>query len=83
MPSIFNYLGGLFEDFLSKRGTEMKSEFYIPFAVSELIRKKIISVQVMNSTDSWFGVTYREDKPVVQQSIQDLIARGRYPTPLE
>ena len=83
MPSIFNYLGGLFEDFLSRRGTELKSEFYIPFAVSELIRKQIISVQVMNSTDSWFGVTYREDKPVVQQSIRDLIANGIYPTPLE
>ncbi|MBO4630387.1 MAG: nucleotidyltransferase [Lentisphaeria bacterium] len=83
MPSIFNYLGGLFEDFLSKRGTEMKSEFYIPFAVSELIQKKIISVQVMNSTDPWFGVTYREDKPVVQQSIRSLIEKGVYPTPLE
>ena len=83
MPSIFNYLGGLFEDFLSRRGTEMKSEFYIPFAVSELIQKKIISVQVMNSADPWFGVTYREDKPVVQQSIRDLIADGIYPTPLE
>lgn len=83
MPSIFNHLGGLFEDFLSKRGTEMKSEFYIPFAVSELIQRKLISVQVMSSTDSWFGVTYREDKPVVQQSIRNLIASGIYPTPLE
>ena len=83
MPSIFNHLGGLFEGFLSKRGTEMKSEFYIPFAVSELIQKKMISVQVMNSADPWFGVTYREDKPVVQQSIRKLIADGIYPTPLE
>ena len=83
MPSIFDHLGGLFEDFLSKRGTEMKSEFYIPFAVSELIQKNIISVQVMNSTDSWFGVTYREDKPMVQESIGKLIAAGVYPSPLE
>ena len=43
----------------------------------------VISVQVMSSTDSWFGVTYREDKPVVQQSIRNLIASGKYPTPLE
>ncbi|MBQ9337903.1 MAG: nucleotidyltransferase [Lentisphaeria bacterium] len=83
MPSIFDHLGGLFEDFLSKRGTEMKSEFYIPFAVSELIGRGIISVRVMNSTDPWFGVTYREDKPVVQQSIRGLVERGIYPTPLE
>jgi len=83
MPSIFDSLGGLFEDFLSGKGTELKSEFYIPFAVSELIEKRIISLQVMTSSDSWFGVTYREDKPRVQESIRALISRGIYPSPLE
>lgn len=83
MPSIFDELGGLFEEFLSRRGTEMKSEFYIPFAVSELIHRQKISVQVQTSTDSWFGVTYREDKPMVQKSIRDLVAGGIYPSPLE
>ncbi|MBO7147552.1 MAG: nucleotidyltransferase [Lentisphaeria bacterium] len=83
MPSIFNHLGGLFEDFLSRKGSEMKSEFYIPFAVSELIAKKQIAVKVMNSTDSWFGVTYREDKPAVEQAIRNLINSGIYPSPLE
>ena len=82
MPSMFDHLGGLFEEFLSKRGTELKSEFYIPFAVSELIRSKKISVQVMSSSDSWFGVTYHEDKPIVQQAIRDLIAGNVYPSPL-
>lgn len=82
MPSMFDHLGGLFEDFLSKRGTEMKSEFYIPFAVSELIQSKKISVEVMSSSDSWFGVTYHEDKVIVQQAIADLIANKVYPSPL-
>ncbi len=83
MPSIFSSLGGLFEEFLSRRGTELKSEFYIPFAVDELIERKKISLQVMTSSDSWFGVTYREDKPRVEQSIRALIQSGIYPSPLE
>jgi len=83
MPSIFDSLGGLFEEFLSRKGTELKSEFYIPFAVSELIGKKMISLQVMTSSDSWFGVTYREDKPRVEESIRALVCRGIYPSPLE
>ena len=61
----------------------MPWSIYIPFAVSELISRGIISVQVMSSADSWFGVTYREDKPVVQQSIRKLVDSGIYPTPLE
>lgn len=83
MPSIFRHLGGLFEEFLAAHGTEMKSEFYIPFAVGELIGKKMISVQVLNSSDSWFGVTYRDDKPAVEQAIRQLTEANVYPTPLE
>lgn len=83
MPSILDSFGELFEEFLGRKGAELKSEFYIPFAVSELIQKKIISLEVMTSSDSWFGVTYREDKPRVEESIRELVRRGIYPSPLE
>ena len=79
MPSLFDGLGALFEDFLSKRGTELKSEFYIPAAVFSLIQAGKAEVKVLESTDSWFGVTYREDKPRVQEDIKALIANGVYP----
>lgn len=79
MPSLFDGLGALFEEFLRTRGTEMKSEFYIPAAVASLIKAGKAEVKVLESLDSWFGVTYREDKPRVQEDIRNLIASGAYP----
>ena len=83
MPGIFDSLSGLFEQFLSERGTELKSEFYIPSAVASLIHSGNAEIKVMKSGDSWFGVTYREDKPLVQASIARLIQDKIYPSPLE
>lgn len=82
-PSILGKLGALFEDFLSRKGKELKSEFYIPGAVADLIAAKEASVKVLQSTDSWFGVTYREDKERVQSSITKLVKANIYPSPLE
>ena len=78
-PTLFDSMGGMFEDFLSKRGTELKSEFYIPFVVAELVRTGRARVKVLSSGDAWFGVTYREDKPRVQADIKALVASGVYP----
>lgn len=80
MPSFFDGMGALFDEFLSARGTEMKSEFYLPFAVASMIKSGSASVKVLESLDSWFGVTYREDKPRVQADIAALIAKGVYPS---
>ncbi|MBR2364184.1 MAG: nucleotidyltransferase [Lentisphaeria bacterium] len=82
-PSIFQHLEALFTEFLAKKGTELKSEFYIPAAVASLISSGEASVKVLHSTDSWFGVTYRDDKPRVQQSIMELVTQKTYPSPLE
>ncbi len=83
MPEIFHSLSSLFENFLRSRGSELKSEFYIPSAVASLIHSGDAEVQVMRSSDSWFGVTYREDKQKVQDSIGQLVAAKVYPSPLE
>ena len=72
-------MGAMFEEFLKERGTELKSEFYIPFVVAEMIHNGKANVKVLRSADSWFGVTYREDKPRVQADIKALIAKGVYP----
>lgn len=81
-PELFGKLGALFEQFLSEKGSELKSEFYIPFAVANMIKSGDAEVQVLNSSDSWFGVTYREDKPRVQESIKQLVSAKTYPSPL-
>ncbi len=79
MPSLFDGMGQMFREFLAEHGQELKSEFYIPFVVAEMIHAGKASVKVLPSADSWFGVTYREDKPRVQADIKALIDVGVYP----
>ncbi|MBN1925927.1 MAG: nucleotidyltransferase [Prolixibacteraceae bacterium] len=81
-PSLFNHLEEGFVDFLKKEGNELKSEFFIPVHVGDLINSKKAKVKVLTSEASWFGVTYQEDKPVVIERIRKLIEAGSYPSRL-
>ena len=81
-PSLFENLEKGFVEFLDEKGTEAKSEFYIPLHVGSLVKKGLTSVKVLSSNASWFGVTYKEDKPIVQQKIGELIELGDYPAKL-
>ena len=81
-PQLFAELESRFAAFLAARGTEMKSEWYIPFVVDELIKEGKADCKVLPTDSSWFGVTYREDKPFVVDSIGKLVAAGEYPAPL-
>ncbi len=71
-----------FIDFLSKRGTELKSECYIPTVVDALIKANRADCKVLATTSTWFGVTYPQDKPSVVAGIRDLITQGVYPEKL-
>lgn len=81
-PAFFAALDRQLVAFLQARGGELKSEFYLPEAVSAQIAAGQVEVQVRPTTASWFGVTYREDKPRVQAALADLVARGEYPARL-
>ncbi len=81
-PALFPQLREEFEKFLKKAGGEQKSECYIPATVGELVTGGKAKVKVLRSPDSWFGVTYREDRPQVVESIRQLIAKGEYPEKL-
>ncbi len=78
-PSIFNHIEKQFREFLSTRINDPKSEFFIPTVVGNLINEKKATVKVLPSKDQWFGVTYREDKPIVVENIKRLISSGIYP----
>jgi len=78
-PEIFDYLNIMFEKFLSNNINDNKSEFLIPSVINDLINSGEQQVQVLNSKSSWFGVTYKEDKPYVVQQIQNLVNSGFYP----
>lgn len=83
MPSVFGDLDAAFEEFLrGAGGTSPKAEFTIPAVVDGLIRSKRGTVKVLDTTSRWFGVTYREDKKTVQDSIRALVATGEYPAVL-
>ena len=81
-PDLFHHLKIMFVDFLKKEGNELKSEYLIPTVVNQLISTNKKQVKVLNSKESWFGVTYREDKPIVMKKIQKLISNGKYPSTL-
>lgn len=57
----------------------LKGEYFLPSVVSQLIAEDKAQVKVLHSRDKWYGVTYKEDKPVVEQAIADMTARGVYP----
>ena len=78
-PALFPQLRAQFTEFLKKSGQEQKSECYIPATVGKLVTGGQAKVKVLRTNDSWFGVTYREDRPSVIESIRALIARGAYP----
>ena len=77
-PSLFTYLSKGFVDFLNAEGNELKSEYLIPSVINDLIQKKLEVVHVLRSNASWFGVTYKDDKPVVKRKINELIKSGIY-----
>ena len=71
-----------FEKFLRRAVGELKSECYIPATVGELVTSGQAKCKVLRTNDSWFGVTYREDRPQVVESIRQLVAQGKYPEKL-
>ena len=80
--AVFPLLTEGFKDFLREQGREAKSEFYIPFAVAEMIAGEEAGVSVLSTDGDWFGVTYREDKETVMKSIAWLVEEGAYPQSL-
>ncbi len=81
-PRLFDHLDRVFQEFLRTSGTELKSECFIPLTVGQLITEKHVTCKVLRSNSTWFGVTYKEDKEIVQGSIAELVEKGKYPQSL-
>jgi hypothetical protein len=80
--SIFKVSEDLFSTFLQEHGQEEKSEFFIPIVADTYIKKGLGVVKVIPTSSQWFGVTYKEDAPGVQQSVDNLVNAGEYPSSL-
>jgi len=81
-PDYFEYSWDDFKTFLANEGEKLKSEFYIPLVVNNLITQKITTCKVLDTPSKWFGVTYAEDRPQVVLKINELVRKGIYPKKL-
>ena len=81
-PRVFAQLRVMFAEFQAKHAADPKAEFYLPTAISTLNEQGAAQVALLQSSDAWFGITYREDLPASQAAIGALIKQGKYPTPL-
>ena len=80
-PSLTDFLAARFPVFLEKElpANPQKAEFFLPFAVNELLEAGKATVRVLRSEDRWWGVTYQADRPMVVEALRDMTARGLYP----
>lgn len=81
-PAVFPQLEAKFRSFLKTRGSDPKAEIYLPTVLSELNGSGEARIALHRSEDAWFGLTYKEDVVVARESIQAMVAAGRYPGPL-
>lgn len=83
-PTVFEEFDKALQDFFANKVEKnpMKAECLIPTEVDTLLKKKVATVQLLSSKDKWFGVTYKEDKPIVEASIKALKDQGVYPEKL-
>jgi len=78
-PSCYGFLRKEFRSFIDKNGMDLKSELDIPTSVDKFVKSGEITIKILMSSERWFGVTYREDKPFVVDSIRKMIREGIYP----
>lgn len=81
-PDVFPITEKLFIDFVHQNEDKPKAEFFIPLIADYLIKQKKANFKVIPTDAKWFGVTYKEDKETVQESINKLVENGTYPTKL-
>ncbi|NCI45923.1 sugar phosphate nucleotidyltransferase [Sediminibacterium soli] len=78
-PSFIDVCEAQFAEFIDKHATEPKAEFFIPTATKHFVQSGQGVIKVIPTSAKWFGVTYKEDAPGVQQSVSKLVEAGEYP----
>ena len=81
-PKFFGFADQLFKEFLEANKGDLKAEFYMPAIVNEMLKLNLANVRVLSSNAKWFGVTYKEDKEIVQKAIEELKKKNVYPEKL-
>ena len=81
-PNFFKAARQLFVEFVEANQDNPRAEFYIPLVINHQIQSGDIKLQVIPNAERWYGVTYQEDKPIVQQAFQQMTEEGKYPAGL-
>ncbi len=81
-PAIFKQTEPMFKSFVEANENNPKAEFFIPLMAEALVKSGTANFKVIPTASKWFGVTYKEDKPIVQESLSALIENGTYPSKL-
>lgn len=81
-PSIFSFIEEGFQDFLAKNINSPKAEYLIPLVADEWVKEGKGVIRVLPTSAQWFGVTYKEDAPVVKRSLDQLVEENQYPSSL-
>lgn len=81
-PAVFKMTEEMFKVFVLENKDNPKAEFFIPLIGETLVKSEAATFKVIPTDSQWFGVTYKEDKPIVQASINQLIKEGAYPARL-
>ena len=77
-PSVFDYTKKIFKEFLAENASNPKAEFFIPIVADKYIKEREGVIKVINTSAQWFGVTYKEDAPMVRESLMKLLNAGEY-----
>ncbi len=79
-PEIIDYIKDGFQKFLRDPATDLlTAEYYLPHAVTQMLRDGLCDIKVLETDAKWYGVTYPEDKPRVVNEIEKMILSGEYP----
>ncbi len=81
-PDVFRHIRRYFAEFAVNNKDNPKAEFYIPLYVNNLLQEGLMRMSVLETSDKWFGITYKEDKPIVMESFRKLHEEGKYPAKL-
>jgi bifunctional N-acetylglucosamine-1-phosphate-uridyltransferase/glucosamine-1-phosphate-acetyltransferase GlmU-like protein len=82
MPSLFQHLKAQFRTFIQVNIDNLSAEFYLPSVVNEVVKEGKAHVRLLQTPEKWFGVTYKEDRPMVINNLIRLLETGVYPVNL-
>ncbi len=77
--TVFPLIEGWFKEFVNDNASNPKAEFFIPIIGDKFVRSGKGKIKVIPTRAQWFGVTYKEDAPIVKESFQQLVNKGEYP----